>query len=257
MAGKRAVEYFEFLAKLGVTKHYGSLDATRELAKLCQIGPGQAVLDLGCGVGATPVYLARELGGQVVGADLIEGMVQKARVWAEEHHVQNKTAFIAADARVLPFSDNTFDVLLLESVNVFFEDKLSAFREYVRVIRPGGYLGITEMTWLQTPREDYEEIFLNAAFVTALEKSGWLDLFVKAGLENVTGYDSPIDVSRESKGRLERYGRGTMLKVILRMLKMILTDKSSRSFFKDGSSGLSRDTLDYVGYGVYTGKKPI
>ncbi|NQS92250.1 MAG: class I SAM-dependent methyltransferase [Chloroflexi bacterium] len=106
MSANRAKEYFEFLAEMGLTKHYGSLDTTRKLANLCQIGPGQAVLDLGCVVGATPVFLTREMGSQVIGADLIEGMVQISHLRAEKYKVQNKTAFITADARVLPFLDN-------------------------------------------------------------------------------------------------------------------------------------------------------
>ena len=59
MPSEIARDYFEFIAKLGMTKHYGSMEATRELAELCHIGSGQLVLDVGCGVGATPVHLAK------------------------------------------------------------------------------------------------------------------------------------------------------------------------------------------------------
>ncbi len=257
MPVRRAEEYFEFLAKLGLTKHYGSLDATLELAELTQIKPGQVVLDLGCGVGATPVYLAKESGFRIIGADLVESMLYQSRERAEENQVLDKTAFLAADARVLPFPDCCFDVVLLESVNVFFEDRLAVFKEYLRVIKPGGYLGITEMTWLKPPTDAYVELFVKAAFVTAHQADGWKDLLIETGFKDVVGNGYPINPSRESKGRFERYGRGFVLKIILRMLKLILTDKSSRSFFQDGTSGLSRDIIQYVGYGVFAGQKPF
>lgn len=48
---------FEIQAYMDLTKHIGSLQATDKLARLCQIGPGKYVLDVGCGVGATPAYL--------------------------------------------------------------------------------------------------------------------------------------------------------------------------------------------------------
>lgn len=256
MSATRAEDYFEFLAKLGLTKHYGSLDATLELAEITQIKPGQLVLDLGCGVGATPVYLAKASGFNIIGADLVEPMLYRALEKAAEQQVQNKTAFLAADARVLPFPNDCFDVVLLESVNVFFDDKIAAFKEYLRVIKPGGYLGITEMTWLKEPTQAYVELFKNAAFATALETDGWKALLTEAGFDHVSGTGYSINPSRESQGRFERYGRGVVLKTIGRMLKLILTDKGSRSFFQNGTSGLSRDMINYVGYGVFAGRKP-
>ena len=256
MAAKRAEDYFDFLAKIGLTKHYGSLDATLELVELTQIKSDQKVLDLGCGVGATPVYLAKESGYQIIGADLVESMLYRARERADEYRVQDKTAFLAADARMLPFPDNCFDVLLLESVNVFFNNKLAAFKEYLRVIKSGGYIGITEMTWLKPPIKAYVELFSTAAFATALQAEGWKKLLSEAGFENVTGNSYSIDSARESKGRFERYGRGFVLKIIGRMLKLVLTDKKSRSFFQDGNSGLSKEIIKFVGYGVFVGQKP-
>ncbi len=256
MSAKRAADYFEFLAKLGLTKHYGSLDATLELVKLTKISAGQTVLDLGCGVGATPVYLAKESGFQIIGADLVETMLYRSKEWAEENQVFDRTAFLTADARVLPFPDNTFDVVLLESVNVFFEDKSAAFREYLRVIKPGGYLGITEMTWLKPPTDFYIDLFIKSAFATACQAEGWKNLFTEAGFNNVIGNGYAIDPARESKGRFERYGKGYILKIIINMLKLILTDKKSRSFFQDRTSGLSKDIIEYVGYGVFAGQKP-
>jgi len=255
MPATRAEDYFEFLAKLGLTKHYGSLDATLELAEMTRIKPGQLVLDLGCGVGATAIYLAKESGFEIIGADLVESMLYRANERAAEQQVLDKTAFLAADARVIPFPDDCFDVVLLESVNVFFDNKLAAFTEYRRVIKPGGFIGITEMTWLKEPKEAFVDLFKNTAFATALQADGWKALLTEAGFTNVRGNGYPIDPIRESKGRFERYGRGFVLKIIGRMVKLILTDKDSRSFFQDGTSGLSKDIIQYVGYGVFTAEK--
>jgi SAM-dependent methyltransferase len=255
MSVERAEDYFEFLAKLGLTKHYGSLDATRELVHLTQIQTGQLVLDLGCGVGATPIFLAREINPRIIGADLIERMLQDALQRADNQQVGKMISFLAADARILPFPDDCFDVVLLESVNVFFDDKIGAFREYLRVIKPGGYLGITEMVWLQPPTQAYQEMFKRAAFVSTHLPQEWMDLMVEAGFADIVGNGYPIDPTRESKGRLQRYGLGNILGTLPRILRLLLTDKSSRMFFKDGTSNLSREIFNYVGYGVFAGKK--
>ena len=54
MLSERALEYFEIIAEAGITKHGGSVQATRELVQMCYIEAGKYVLDVGCGVGATP-----------------------------------------------------------------------------------------------------------------------------------------------------------------------------------------------------------
>ena len=256
MAPERAEDYFNFLAKVGLTKHYGSMDATNELIELTGIHSGQRVIDIGCGVGATPVHLAQQLGTTIIGSDLIETMLHRSTERAANLQVQDLTSFLAADARELPFPDETFDVVLLESVNVFFDDKIAAFKEYRRILRSGGYLGITEMTWLKTPTQAYKDLFLNAAFVITHQAEGWKELLGEAGYINIVGEGHAIDPSRESKGRFQRYGLPFVLRTISRTVKLILTDRDSRSFFKDGTSGLSKDILDYVGYGVFAGQKP-
>lgn len=257
MSQKKAEEYFNFLAKLGLTKHYGSLDATQELLDMTGIKSGQRVIDLGCGVGATPVYLAQELQSQIIGMDLIESMLHRAQERAAAFLVLDLTPFLAADARYLPFPDNCFDVVLLESVIVFFKNKVRAIQEYFRVLKPGGSLGFTEMTWLKPPTQSYVDLFLKSAFVTSHQMDEWKGFLTEAGFENVVGQEYAIDPSRESKGRFKRYGSGFLIKTITRTIKLLLTDKSARAFFKDGTSGLSKDILEYVGYGVYAGQKPL
>ncbi|MCP4543003.1 MAG: methyltransferase domain-containing protein [Chloroflexi bacterium] len=71
--------YFELLADTGLTKHLGSLRATAELVDLCHIGEGTYVLDVGCGVGATPCYLVKRYNCRVMGVDLLEKMIEHSR----------------------------------------------------------------------------------------------------------------------------------------------------------------------------------
>ena len=117
------LRYFDFLADVGITKHYGSLNVTQELAALCRIGQGQTVLDVGCGVGVTPCYLAKEHGCRVVGVDITPKMVERSQERAEREGVADQVEFRVADARALSFEDNLFDAVLCESVVVFVKDK--------------------------------------------------------------------------------------------------------------------------------------
>jgi ubiquinone/menaquinone biosynthesis C-methylase UbiE len=251
-----AQRYFEFLANLGLTKHIGAMDATRQLIDLCQIRPGDHVLDVGCGVGATPSHLARALGCRVVGVDLLEDMIHQSRQRARADRIQDRVAFAVADARCLPFPDGAFDAVIMESLNVFFEDKQSALREYVRVTRPGGYVGITEMTWLSPPSLQTAAYYRRVVFAEALQAEGWIELLEQVGLEDVVGNAQPVDLPRESKGRIERYGCRGMLRVLWNTLRALVQDPTSRAFLKDVTQSLPRDMLKDMGYGVYAGRKP-
>jgi hypothetical protein len=141
-------------------------------------------------------------------------------------------------------------------VNIFFEDKLEPLGEYQRVTRPGGYVGMTEMTWLVPPTPRMEESFISMVSAYPLDETGWKELLVRSGLTNVVGEGYRMNVTEESRGRFERYGRWHLVKILLKMPFLLLRDRRSRQFMKDGTGALSKDVLDVIGYGVYTGSKP-
>jgi len=62
-----AEQFFDFAAEVGFTKHMGGVEATEALVELCHIGEGSYVLDIGCGAGATAVYLVKQHGCRVAG----------------------------------------------------------------------------------------------------------------------------------------------------------------------------------------------
>ncbi len=247
--------YFDFLATMGFTKHIGSMRATEELIELCRIGDGAYILDVGCGVGATPCYLAKTYNCRVLGVDLLEKMVEQSRERARAMGVEERVEFRVADARDLPFEDGLFDAVLVESVNVFFKDKRKAMGEYARVTRPGGYVGITEMTWLSTPTPEKVAYYLRTVYADALEVDAWRELLENAGLEDVVANAYKVDIPAEGKDRIRRYGCREIFKVLLRTLSIFFKDTSSREFLKDISSSLPKDMLGDMGYGVYAGRK--
>lgn len=238
-----------------MTNHYGSMEATRELVELCRVGNGQYVLDVGCGVGATPCYLAKTADCRVMGVDLVEKMIEQSRDRAKAEGVKDRVDFGVADARKLPFEDNLFDVVIMESVNIFLDGKSQAMSEYIRVAKSRGYVGMTEMTWLKPPSHELEDTFKSTVNAQALDSGGWINLMEEAGLMDVVGNAHRIDIPLEGKGRFERYGRWGIVKVMLKMFVMVFSDRRSRQFMKNGVGAVSKDLLDVVGYGVYAGRK--
>ncbi|MGQ9629119.1 MAG: class I SAM-dependent methyltransferase [bacterium] len=119
----------------------GGLKATRELIELCRVDKNLYVLDVGCGVGITACYMAKECACKLIAIDLSEDMVRRAEERAKRKGVSDKVEFEVADARALPFKNDLFGAVVSESVNAFIENKQKAINEYKRVAKPGGYVG--------------------------------------------------------------------------------------------------------------------
>ncbi len=99
--------------------------------------PGEHVLDVGCGTGATTLMLAGQVGasGAVLGVDISQPMLSRAR---ERAAGQGNVSFIEADASTHIFAPRGFDLLFSRFGVMFFADPLSAFRNLHGAMNPSG-----------------------------------------------------------------------------------------------------------------------
>ncbi|AXA96180.1 demethylmenaquinone methyltransferase [Microbacterium laevaniformans] len=109
--------------------------------------PGQRILDLAAGTGASSVALARS-GAEVVAGDFSPGMIAEGR--RRHGHVPNVT-FVEADAMALPFADGEFDVVTISFGLRNVNDPKKALTEMLRVTAPGGMLLVCEFSHPQNP----------------------------------------------------------------------------------------------------------
>jgi arsenite methyltransferase len=112
-----------------------------------QVRPGQVVLDVGAGdgliaFGAMPLV---EESGRVVFCDVSQNLLDHCRNAAKELGVAERAEFVRAAAEDLsPIPDGSVNVVTTRSVLIFVQDKDAAFREFHRVLRPGGRVSIFE-----------------------------------------------------------------------------------------------------------------
>ncbi len=257
---KNKPTFFDFAADVGLTKHLGGLKATEEIIGSCHIGKGQYVLDVGCGVGVTPCFIARRYDCKVVGVDRVKGMVERCKERAKRERLTDRVEFRVADAQDLPFEDNLFDVVITESVTAFPEDKKKAVSEYVRVTKPGGYVGLNESTWLKVPPPPELVAWVSQSVGTTakpLASKEWVELLETAGLRDIMERTLTINVKEESKGILRRYGFIGMLGVFWRMIFLRIKSPAYRKFVKEVQkvSIVPNNLNEYFGYGLYVGRK--
>lgn len=131
---------------LGDSYHPGGLALTERLGQLLGLRPGMRVLDVAAGRGASALSLAQKFGCEVVGTDLSAEMVRLATQSAQEAGLSDQVSFIQGDAERLPFEASVFDAVICECAFCTFPDKPTAAREFARVLRPGGKIGMSDLT---------------------------------------------------------------------------------------------------------------
>lgn len=173
-------------ALLGATAHPGGTALSRHLLDALRVGPGDRVLDVACGDGAT-LRLLRERGAQAVGVDL-------------EPRARGRSA--VADAHALPLPGGSRDVVLVECALSTFADPGRALAEARRVLVPGGRLGMTDVV---LDREQADPVVVAAVdrLTTARPLEGWVRLLQEAGLAVALTEDRRGDVAALTR-RLRR-----------------------------------------------------
>ena len=251
--------YFELQASWGLTKHMGGLRTTRELIELCHINKDKYVLDVGCGVGGTPCYIAKRYGCRVVGADISERMIDRSNERAKRKGVENRVEFRVADVQDLPFEDDLFDAVIGESVTAFPEDKQKAVSEYVRVTKPGGYVGLNEVTWVKTPPPELVEYLSRGLGAKAefLTSDGWKELLEGSGLTDMVARTYKTSALSQWTNEIRGLDFEDFSRAWCRFLSLYIKSSAVRKYVKEMWPPPKSvfKIFQYFGYGIYVGKK--
>ena len=138
------------------------------------IPPGARVLDLGSGLGATSVFLARELGAEVWATDLWVSADDAAKVMADAG-VEDRVHVVNADVRTLPYDNEQFDAIVSIDSWEYFGTDDRLLPTLVPVLKPGGVIGIA------TPCLDREVTTYGDCPPHVRELAGWEATATKGG----------------------------------------------------------------------------
>jgi SAM-dependent methyltransferase len=117
-------------------------EAASRALELLRIGPGDRVLDIGCGTGVSLPNLARAVAptGVVVGVDHASALLEEAKELVERAGVGGLVGIDIGDAHDLPYADGSFHAAHISRVLIHLTDPDRALREARRVVRPGGWI---------------------------------------------------------------------------------------------------------------------
>ncbi len=122
---------------------------------LGEINKGEAVLDIGCGVGVDVIFAAKIVGakGNVVGIDLVSEMLDRGKTNIQSMDLQNVT-FVESSAEKLDFPDKSFDVVISNGVFNLIPNKERAIAETFRLLKSGGRFIIADQVLIGKLEKD-------------------------------------------------------------------------------------------------------
>jgi len=235
----------------GITEHLGGPEGTRRLLALCGMHPGERVLDVGCGTGHTAVMLVRDYGVRLVALDCLAVNTAATRRRVDKQCLLRDPRVTRADGHNMPFADGEFDLVIAESVLAFCRaaDVLAEFR---RILRPGGVVGLNEMTLLQSPPRELEEILQITFGIHAQEANGWRRLLAEAGFDQLRDDVRRFSLREQARSHRQVDGLGGYVQA---MTKGLANLRLSRVFLSRTMLGAWRRFLPLIGYGLYAARR--
>ena len=219
---RKLISYFEdtkrdyrlwWMTSTALAMHFGLYDEhtrthaealinmNRVLATKAALHSSDRVLDAGCGVGGSAIWLARELGARVVGVNVVPSEIDRGHRYARQRNVADRVTFELQDMTRTTFPDGSFDVVwAIESV-CHVPDKREFLAEARRLLKPGGRLVVADAFRRRRPFGPADERLLHDwlsawvvpdlmtpnEFTDAAEKNG----FARVRFEDVSAHVRP------------------------------------------------------------------
>ena len=130
-------------------RRQAQIDLIEELLNWAGVGQAEQILDVGCGIGGSSLYLAQKFNARATGITLSPVQASRATERAQEAGLDTEVQFQVADALEMPFADNSFDFVWSMESGEHMPDKEKFLQECYRVLKPGGTFLMA--TWCHRP----------------------------------------------------------------------------------------------------------
>lgn len=240
---------------LGDSFHPGGLALTERLGHLLDLQSGQRVLDVAAGKGTSAIFLAERFGCEVVGVDYGAESVKQAEAEVKAKGISDLVSFEQGDAESLRFDEASFDAVICECAFCTFPNKLAAASECARVLRPGGRVGLSDLTRSGELPPELETLLAWVACIADARPIGeYVAYFEMVGLAagQIEPHNAALsDMVRGAQGKL--LGLEIMIKLGKLHLPAGIDFIQAKSIAKAAGQAVREGKL---GYALMIGHKP-
>lgn len=194
------------------------INTNKVLMEMAAIVDGERILDAGCGVGGSAIYLAKNRDVTVVGITLSEKQLAFADKKCKELGFENRVSFLIEDYTHTSFPDNSFDVIwAIESITSS-HNKEETSKEVFRLLKPGGRLIIADYFKTKSGQEDpkkllekWRTLWSMAPFLSLME---YKSIFQQSGFKLAKERDVTKEITPTAKRMYWSYLLGGPLAVV-------------------------------------------
>ena len=179
----KEIERMDYNQLIGIVQETnrppGGFKSIIKLSQCAFLSPESRVLEIGTSTGITAIELAKLVGCKINAIDINPVSIEEAKRRAKEEHVDHLIEFEVQDATNTRFSDNSFDMVFCGNVTSLIEQREKAFEEYVRVLKPNGFIAAIPMYYIKEPSERLLNDVRDAIQVNIIpwDRKFWLDFF--------------------------------------------------------------------------------
>ncbi|MDB5200014.1 MAG: Methyltransferase type 11 [Chitinophagaceae bacterium] len=155
--------HFGYYDEKATNHHRSVIRANEVLAEWGNIPHGAGIIDAGCGLGHSTLWLAEHYNARVTGITLVPKQVETMQKFIAKKGIKN-VAFLEANYFNMPFEDNSVDIVWAIEAVCHAQDKSQFYKEAYRVLKPGGKLLIGENLRTARPLAQEKEELLKEIF---------------------------------------------------------------------------------------------
>jgi arsenite methyltransferase len=239
---------------LGDSFHPGGTALTDRIGHELHLKPGMRVLDVATGRGTSAIYLAQHFGCTVLGIDYSNASMTGVTQAACAAGVAHLVTFEQGDAECLPVAAESFDAVICECAFCTFPNKTLAASEFMRVLKIGGRVGLSDLTRQGELPENLQDLL---AWIACIADAQPLEDYVRyltdAGLTTnlvEEHNDALSDMVRDIQAKL----LGTELLVKLKKISLpnMLDFEQGKKLAKNAAAAIKAQKF---GYAVITATK--
>jgi ubiquinone/menaquinone biosynthesis C-methylase UbiE len=231
----------------------GGKKSIREIALNSFITKTSRVLEVGSTNGFSSLEIARTVGCSVIGIDINPHSAAYARERAKKECLQDRIQFQVASAYEMPFENDYFDLVITGNATSFMDKQQRAVSEYVRVVKPNGFVAAVPIWYKSRPPRDIVQktSAIIGSQITPRTRAEWLDFFGSSGLEMY--FERTYEFVKRSERDIERYVGSLLLKPhILKLQPQARAGLQERWI---ETITVFNENLSYAGYSVILFRK--
>lgn len=204
------MNYTDFIAFIQETNRCpGGKDTIRKIKNILNIDQEFTILDIGSNTGFNSLELAHITKSKIFGIDVSEKCVMESNRKLSEDilDVKNRVSFQIGSAYNIPFSENSFDLIIAGGATAFMTDKGKAINEYERVVKPWRYVCITPLFYNSMPPKELIHKINNLIGneIKVMNLQDWINIFLTTNLNLELYYVEENKIKNRSENDIDKY----------------------------------------------------